>query len=71
MLKYQDIIPLPNARPHASLPIFPIPSERSAARLPLEILDRGLAQTQGSSERAHATLKDLRPFLDQSVITNL
>lgn len=66
-----DVVPLPNARLLGSRPIFLIPSEQSVARQPLNILDRGIIQSEGYSHLAQSTLNEIRPFLDEKVVTNL
>ena len=67
----QDIVPLPNARLPGSYSIFPTQAEKSGARQSLNVLDRDIAHSRGQSKLAQATLKELRPYLDKKVITNL
>ncbi len=66
-----DIIPNPSANFSSPQPLFPTPFERRTVRQPLELLDNDVVKNQGKSALAHRALKDLKPYLDLSAVTEL
>lgn len=66
-----DIIPNPSANFSSLQPLFSTPSERGTVRQPLELLDNDIVKNQGKSALTHRALRDLKPYLDPSAVTEL
>lgn len=69
--KSTDVIPLPTVGLPGSQPIFSTASEQELARQPIELLNRDLAQSNGTSSLLRRALQDLQPYLDPNQLTEL
>ncbi|MCJ1306040.1 Sister chromatid cohesion protein 2, partial [Hypocenomyce scalaris] len=64
-----DVIPLPTVGLPGTQPIFSTTSERELARQPIELLNREMGQSSGTSRLLQRTSQDLQPYLDPDQLT--